>query len=168
MEEEQPKTFQEWVDINPRVTVKYLVDNLYEKSDYANGIVDLMLSLREAKMENLELKKEQEKDNEVNVIDFPKPKLASSSDGTSFNWLADMDEGTLLLVRDNQEKRNFALPCFQLVKKLEKTAALVVNAVGPDMATWVDTRMFSSRFNLVANLGSVKRMEDVSEQTNTT
>lgn len=86
------------------------------------------------------------------IVDLKLITGGKDSDGP---WLMKLEEGTVFVIRDLGDPRNFNLGQFQLVSKTDKSVLLYTN-IGGKILTRVDPSRFCQRYSLVEILGIVR------------
>lgn len=112
---------------------------------------------------NLEKTNNLEVDNKIGL------KLITGGKDSDGPWLMNLEQGTIFVIRDLGDPRNFNLGQFQLVSKTEKSVLLYTN-IGGKILTRVDPSRFCQRYSLVEILGIVREdepqesLEDIPEE----
>jgi len=97
---------------------------------------------------------EQEKQEKEGLLVPWKPRLITGGKGgAGHNWLSEIREGSIFLVRP-KSSGGFALGQFHLLHKLDNAVHLMDNLTsgGGETHIWVDPIAFCSQFNLVTIL----------------
>jgi hypothetical protein len=96
-----------------------------------------------------EVEDNEEQENK-NVTHLWQPKLITGGKSPpGHNWLSDMKEGSVFLVKPKQSG-GFALGQFHLLHKLDNAVHLMDNLQQGETHIWVDPVAFCAQFNRVA------------------
>lgn len=100
-------------------------------------------------------KEQEERDN---VIPFERPKLATAGSGIPYgpNWLKQLVEGTVFLVKSKSRQDQYILIKFKVFEIYEHCYRLHTEENDKEHYLFVDTNRFSNAFDLVEILGYSK------------
>lgn len=85
-----------------------------------------------------------------NVVDLAEHRLKlAGGGGDGYNWLSNLDVGTIFLARPKGDFTVIELMCYKVVDKSEKGTGLFIKTPTAEVFTWVDTNRFSNKLDLV-------------------
>jgi hypothetical protein len=93
----------------------------------------------------------EEIEKKANIIPWVPKLITGGKGGNGHNWLSDLEEGTVFLVRP-KASGGFALGQFHLLHKFDNAVHLMDNLTGGGVGEthiWVDPVSFCSQFTLV-------------------